>query len=404
MEWLKEDALSEINALKLKRLSTGKEVIDLSMINPDLAPARSLLDRLAELSIKPGNHRYAVSRGVRRLREAFTLKYSSAFKTELSPDRQVCVTMGTKDALPNALSCLRGLGYGNTVLLGSPFYPGHSSAARLAGFTPNFFEIHEDPQGTLASIKSALSSHPGSVVLTNFPNNPLGTTVTKEFWSALVELARSYRSFVLNDFVYGEMCFSSGKAASLLAAAQNDDPCAETYSLSKAYNVPGWRVGALLGHSGLVELLAHLKSHLDYGIFLPLQLASAAALAAPAEVVGATLGAYQARAKTAADCLTRAGFKVRQSEAGACVWAQLPERVRPHDQRASFALARNILAETGVAVSPGALFGEPWCGYLRLALVAPPERLRDCITRIQTFLENKEEGRIGALTSVQEAL
>jgi alanine-synthesizing transaminase len=371
--WLKDDPLDELRKLRGELVAEGRSLIDLSMINPDLPPPRVLMDRLMEASMKGGNHRYAVSRGVRKLREAFALKYQNTFGAKLNPESEICVTMGTKDAIATALQVLCVPGDG--VLLGMPAYPAYLSALKLARLTPSFFSLQKDEQAMLAEIGETLRKSTIKLIILNFPNNPTGIAVTKNFYTDLLKITAAHGAFVINDFVYGEMGFS-GALPSLLSAAASTDQVAETYSLSKAYNVCGWRVGAFLGNAEAVRSVARLKSLIDYGTFLPIQYAAAAALSAKEDLVGPTVRTYRQRLKLLVRLLTEAGFEVEMPSAGASVWVKLK------GSQAAGEYAKNLLQKEGIVLMPGELFGREFSSFVRIAAVAPEESLREVAARM----------------------
>jgi len=381
MEWLLNDPLESLNALKLARLEAGQEIFDLSMINPDLAPNRFLIDKLSEFAIKPNNHRYAVSRGVRRLREGFTQKYRQKFGIGLNPDTQVCVTMGTKDALPNLLSCIHSLGFAPKVLVGAPLYPGHLSALNLNRLEFECFKITSNEAEMLTEIEAKLKAGQFGTILLNFPNNPTGLTVSAQFVDSVLKLAERFSLFVVNDFVYAEMRFDQAAANSFLRAGSKARQI-EIYSLSKAYSIPGWRVAAALGDEEAIFRLSKLKSHLDYGIFLPIQYAAAAALSAKEDLVKANVAEYNQRVLFFKAVLERLGFVVQNPEAGAFIWAGLPECV-PLD---ALEFAKQLILASGVQVFPGVVFGAEFSRQLRFALVCSQGQLRRVASALSDFM------------------
>lgn len=389
--WLQEDKLSELQNSKQSIISSGGELFDVSMINPDIAPQRVILDKLVEASLKPQNHRYSVSRGIRRLREAFAGKYKVRFGALLDPDSEICVTMGTKDAVLDSLISLARPGM--SVLMGAPTYPAHLSAARLAGLNIRFFEISADEDQMLASISKQLAAAPICAILLNFPNNPTGVTVGREFYSRLGALLTTSQAFVLNDFVYGEMGFGV-QPSSLLAEEGLRTKAAEVYSLSKAYSVPGWRVAALCGSARLIRQVTRLKAHVDYGIFLPIQAASAYALSTKDDLVKPLTEQYNNRCNTLASGLARLGWSVSAPRAGACVWGRPPCEFA---SRGSLNLAKSLLLESGVLAMPGALFGEAYNEYLRFAAVIPEERIRQALGRMSRFSTQTSAARAGGM-------
>lgn len=377
------DYLRPLKLLQHQMLVDGKHVIDLSMVNPDLSPPRAVLDRLLESVTKPQNHRYAVSRGVRRLREAFALKYGSRFGLSLNPETEVCVCFGSKDATYHALKSL--ITQGDAVIVSSPSYPAHVSSITLAGGLVTPWECSTDPGEAAASLDRLLASSRARVVLLNFPSNPAGVAVSEEWWSSIADVCWRHSAAIINDFVYGEMCFSGKAGVSALRARERGVRCVEVYSLSKAYNVPGWRVGALVGDSQIVQAVARWKSHSDYGLFLPLQYAASVALTSTTDLVRPTVMAYDRRLKVLGTGLRNLGWDVQEPEAGACLWARYPAKIVPAGEvpkSGSVRVASEILRTTGVLVTPGIVFGDPWDGHVRFSAVVTEERMREVIAAL----------------------
>lgn len=378
------DYLRALKTLQHQMLVEGKQVFDLSMVNPDLPPPRAVLDRLLESVTKTQNHRYAVSRGVRRLREAFASKYSSRFGITLNPETEICVCLGSKDATYHALKSL--ISVGDAVVVSSPSYPAHVSSVTLVGGIVASWEYSVDPNEAAASLDRLLASSRARVVLLNFPSNPAGTVVSEEWWSAIADVCWRYGAAIINDFVYGEMCLSGQSAVSALTVRERGVRCVEVYSLSKAYNVPGWRVGALVGDTQIVQAVARWKSHSDYGLFLPLQYAAAVALTATQDLVRPTVMAYDRRLRVLAQGLTKLGWEVQVPQAGACLWARYPANILSNSdatmQSPSVRVAHELLRRTGVLVTPGVVFGEGWEGFVRFSAVVTEERIREVVAAL----------------------
>jgi alanine-synthesizing transaminase len=377
------DHLRTLKSLQHQMLVEGKPVFDLSMVNPDLSPPRAVLDRLLESVTKPQNHRYAVSRGVRRLREAFASKYASRFGVALNPDIEVCVCLGSKDATYHALKSL--ITAGDAVVVSSPSYPAHVSSVTLVGGTVAPWECSVDPSEAAASLDRILASSRARVVLLNFPSNPAGSVVSEEWWSAIADVCWRHGAAIINDFVYGEMCFSGEAGVSALRARERGVRCVEVYSLSKAYNVPGWRVGALVGDSQIVQAVARWKSHSDYGLFLPLQYAASVALTSTTDLVRPTVMSYDRRLKVLSSGLRNLGWGVQEPEAGACLWARYPANIVPDGdatKSCSVRVASEILRTTGVLVTPGIVFGDSWDSHVRFSAVVTEERMREVVTAL----------------------
>jgi alanine-synthesizing transaminase len=375
--------LDQLRELQGRRTAEGSTIWDLSMVNPDLSPPRAVLDRLLEAVTKNSNHRYAVSRGVRRLREAFSYKYKTRFQQELNPESQVCVCLGSKDATFHALRVL--LEPGDGVVVPTPTYPAHRSAVALASGRCITWEPSDSLEQSVQDLSLLLSSSKAKVLLLNFPSNPTGSIVSREWWYEIGKVCAAKAVTIVNDFVYGEMCFSGQAAESALWASEVGARCVEVYSLSKAYNVPGWRVGALVGDAKVVAAVARLKSHADYGLFLPLQYAATQALMSSEDIVAPTVQVYQRRLKVLSSGLQELGWRVVTPSAGACLWAQYPAQLAGDSvsSRCSVSVARHLLVEAGVVVGPGRVFGPNCDDWVRFAAVMNEERLRDVVSAIR---------------------
>lgn len=365
--------VDELQGRRLALIEAGETVIDLSMINPDLAPPRFALDRLIEASMKTSNHRYPVSRGIRKLREAFALKYQREFSVKVDPAQNVCVTMGSKDAVLQSLRVL--IRPGDRVLVPSPTYPSYLGFLSLLGASPIFYDVVADQQQMLAAIIKLLKEESPRGVILNFPHNPTGVYVDQDFYNELVSAANDSDVFLLNDFVYGELCFDrNSKPASLLSTETKSDRLVEVYSLSKAYSVPGWRVGAVLGSDKIVSAVARLKSVIDYGVFLPVQHAAAAALSSTEALAAEVAAQYNERSNFLCAALKKAGWEVFVPAAGASVWARLPASLG-----SGLEYCKNLLKEKHVLALPGEVFGGKYSDFVRFALVAPKEKLSEAI-------------------------
>lgn len=378
--WVEEDKLAALYASRREAEAAGQPVVDLSMINPDIPPARSLLDRLVEGTLKAKNHRYSVARGVRRLRDSLCAKYRHKFSVQLDAESDVCVSAGAKDGVVLALSaCAKP---GATVLMPAPLYPAHRAAARLCGLHTYLFEMYAEPSRTIQSIRDAARVAGACTIVLNYPNNPTGATVSSQFWSELGQLALEFNLTVINDFTYGELVYQNAAALSMLSDPVLKSRGVEVYSLSKAYSVPGWRIGGVLGCSPIVKRVAQLKAHLDYGAFLPLQIAAAYALSTSEDLAKGAREQYNMRATLVFRSLSSLGFQVKMPEAGCCVWARLPERCSLD----SFDFCSLILRRKGVMLMPGLVFGDGYTRYVRLALVAPEPELREVLRSVEEML------------------
>ena len=383
--WLYQDPIAEITALKRKLVLQGIDLVDLSMFNPDILPSAVALDALHEYSLKASNHRYAVSRGIRKLREAFAFLYAKKFSVTLDPESEICVCSGTKDGLIHVLHAL--VSPGDTVVVATPTYPMHVSAIKLARAQPAYFDITNGTEDQIISrLIEVLDQTKAKIVLLNFPNNPTGISVSDSFLKMLAQVTVERGVTVINDFVYGEMMHrtaNSGLLPSSLLTVRNINPnVLESYSLSKAYSVPGWRTGAILGNTTIVRSVARLKSHSDYGIFLPLQHAAAAVLTSPLELASAITGQYERRLRVLMTGLTELGWSFSRPTAGACLWARLPEGLRSYG---AAQVCRSLLEHHHLLITPGELYGSGFEEFVRFALVVSEEKIHDVVGKIKEF-------------------
>lgn len=382
---LRKNILGPLHTIQRELLAKGVQFYDLSMINPDLPPPRLLQDRLVEASLQSRNHRYAVAKGVRRLRHAFTEKYYRRFGVELDAEKHVCVTLGAKDAAVQIFYALATAPKLTKVLFGAPTYPAHLSAAQLNGIEPLFFDLSRNEEVMLDRIQSRLKAEDITLLFLNFPNNPTGISVTDAFFERVLRLAQEHGVVVVNDFVYGEMGLGDTKPVSLLGAQgvlQDYSGAVEIYSMSKAYSIPGWRVGAVLGDRTLVEKISVLKAHLDYGTFLPIQYAAAAALSYEQDLTADTVQMYASRCRRLVDGLLRLGWNLTPPQAGPFVWARIPKSF-PFE--GSIAFAESLLREVGVLVMPGDLFGDQCSNFIRFSLVVGEDQIASVLERLEEF-------------------
>ncbi len=385
---LGHDHLQSLKVLQHSLLLEGHPICDLSMVNPDLAPPRVVLDRLLESVTKPANHRYAVSRGVRRLREAFSVKYTKRFGIGLDPESEVCVCLGSKDATFQTLRSL--VRVGDNVVVGAPSYPAHISAVSLVGANYVPWQYSCEPSEAASTLEEVLRTSKARVVVLNLPANPTGAVVDGDWWKAVGRVCQRFDTTIVNDFVYGEMCFSGKPAASALIVRESGARCVEVYSLSKAYNVPGWRVGAILGDAEVVRAVSRLKSHSDYGLFLPLQYAATVALTATEDLVRSTVAAYERRVRVLATGLKSLGWEVLEPKAGASLWCRYPAYLTLPQEGAqkpvSVHVAERLLRQASVLVTPGIVFGSDFDAFVRFAAVVPEERLRDVVSALHNLM------------------
>lgn len=376
--WFLEEQINELGDIKRTLLSRGEDLIDLSMINPDLKPPQIGIEKLTEAVIKQTSHRYAVSRGIRKLRDAFSQRYKRIFGVSFDSDSEVCATGGTKDALLLSISTF--VKSEGKVLIGTPTYPVYRSAIAMSGLEPVFFSIQKNEDRMLQEISQVLIDHNISFIILNFPNNPTGITVTESFYFKLFSVCEKHDVFVFNDFVYGEMVYDRPSAYSLFSCENFKKRGIESYSLSKAFSVPGWRSGALVGEKNLIKKISLLKSRLDYGTFLPVQLASASLLGTDIEIVQNIREIYLSRANSLVTGLNKMGWSAFKPKAGVSIWVKVPEEFRD-----GYSFAKKALKEAYVACLPGSFFGEKYQAFVRFALVVSEDRLSEVVRRLSSI-------------------
>jgi len=380
-------AFAEIDALKRQLRRDGVDVIDLGFGNPDIPSPQVAVDKLTEAAAKPRNHRYSMTKGIPKLREAVAHLYDRRFDVRLDFENEICATIGAKEGFSHLMFAL--LGPGDTALVPAPSYPIHMFAPAFAGATVAQVAMgpEEDVLANLDGAYQATRPRP-RVVITSFPHNPTTTIVEADFMQALVDFARARELVVVHDFAYADIAFDGHKPPSILAAEGAKDVAVELYTLTKGYSMPGWRVGFLVGNAEVVAGLGRLKSYLDYGTFQPIQIAATVAMRDdeyPVEVCEL----YRSRRDALCDGLARIGWEVPRPRGTMFVWAPIPDAFRP---LGSHAFALRLLREAGVSVSPGAGFGPGGDGHVRFALVENEQRIGQAIRGIRRVLEGAGVG------------
>jgi alanine-synthesizing transaminase len=379
---------------------SGEQVIDLSQLNPTIPPPQLAIDALVQASLVPHNHRYSASSGISSLRETFAKYYLSKFNSNLDHNSEVVVTSGTKEAVIHLMMCM--LSPGDSILVPVPAYPVHTAAAALLGVSfvgvplwsnyQSFYEqngvLSADSEYFFSRLKNRfLQTWPRpKVILTSFPHNPTTTIVTKSFYERLIEFSNQYNCFIINDFAHGDLFFEKNKSISFLSLENAKNYGAEIYSLSKGFCLPGWRVGAALGHAEVLNALKSLKSYSDFGIFQPLQIAATKVLT---EEISNKVGylneiveTYSNRRKLICAGLRDLGWKINDSKATPFVWAQIPEQFENID---SSNFCKNLLEEYQVALFPGTAFDSEQVGCVRISLIENESKLREAVKRISIF-------------------
>ena len=368
-----------VNDLKAQARARGEDIIDFGMGNPDKPAPQHIIDKLVEAAQRPDTHRYSVSRGIPRLRKAVCDWYQRKFDVTLDPDSETIVTIGSKEGLAHL--ALATVGPGDAILVPNPAYPIHPYGFVISGADIQHVPLVEGGDFFAELEKSVKDSWPKPKMLVlNFPGNPTTQCVDLEFFERVIAFAKEHEIWVVHDLAYGEITFDGYKAPSILQVPGAKDVAVEFYTLSKTYNMPGWRVGFMSGNKTLVAALARMKSYLDYGMFTPIQIAAIAALDGPQDCVDEVVATYKSRRDVLCDGLNAIGWKVEKPKATMFVWAKIPEKYR---EMGSLEFTKKLLQEAKVAVSPGIGFGEYGDDHVRFGLIENEHRTRQAVRGIR---------------------
>ncbi len=370
-----------VNERKAQLRAEQLDVIDLGMGNPDGSTPEVVINKLAEAARNPRNHRYSMSRGIPRLREEIVRRYAANYGVKLDPEKEAIVTIGAKDAAAHLLFAV--IGPGDAVVSPNPAYPIHQYGVLMAEGTARLL-----PMPTPAEFLNRLEDlfRKGQprpkLILISFPHNPTTHCVDLDFFRAVITLAREHGAMVVHDFAYADLCFDGYRAPSILQVEGATDVAVEFFSMSKSYNMAGWRVGFCLGNAKMIAALARIKSYLDYGVFQPIQIASIVALRECEEETHKICSLYQTRRDVLVDGLCRAGWPVERPRGTMFLWAPIPERFQ---SLGSLEFSKQLLDNALVAVSPGIGFGPMGEGYVRFALVENDQRIRQATRNIKRW-------------------
>jgi alanine-synthesizing transaminase len=374
-----------VNEMKAKLRAAQYDVVDFGMGNPDGATPRPVVAKLVEAARNPRNHRYSVSRGIPNLRHEICRRYARNYGVELDSDSEAIVTIGSKDALAHLLFAV--VGPGDRVVTPAPCYPIHQygvlmaegEAVPLPADRPDEFlnRLEDQYKGPGAKPK---------LILVNYPHNPTTTTVELDFFQNLVALAHKHGAMIVHDFAYADLGFDGYKAPSILQVEGAKDVAVEIFSMTKSYNMAGWRVGFCLGNQRMIHALSRIKSYLDYGNFQPIQIASIIALRDCEAEVPKICNVYEKRRNLLIEGLNQAGWPVEPPKASMFVWAPIP---RPARTLGSLQFSKLLLQRALVAVSPGIGFGEFGEGHVRFALIENHHRTRQAVRSIKEFLREE---------------
>ncbi len=368
---------ARLNRVMYEKRRAGDDVIDLGMGNPSDPPEEMVMEKLVEAARDPKNHGYSES--LLNLRREVASKYFKQFGVRLDPEHEVLTCLGSKDGFSHM--CLALMGPGDTAIIPAPSYPAHLFAVALAAGNQILLDVYDSEEllSNIAYTCQHLYPKP-KLLIVNYPHNPSATTVEPEFYVEVVKLAKRYGFMVISDLAYADVAFDGYRTPSFLAAPGAIDVGVEFTTMSKGYNMAGWRVGFCAGNPEMVRALATIKSYYDYGMFRPIQIAAIMALRHTDAAVESQAQIYQRRRDVLCDGLQRLGWPITRPKATMFVWAKIPEPWA--SQMGSVDFAMKLMEEADVSASPGAGFGPSGEGFLRLALVENEERLRQAVRQI----------------------
>jgi alanine-synthesizing transaminase len=379
---------AEVNEMKARARAAGDDIIDLGMGNPDVPTPQHIVDKLTEVVRDPKTHRYSSSRGITGLRRAQAAYYGRRFGVDLDPDKEIIVTLGSKEGLANLATAVTSPG--DVILVPNPSYPIHQFGFVIAGAVVRNVPVKPDEDFLSALDRAVRHSVPKPTALVlNYPNNPTTELASIDFYRDVVDFCRRHEIYIFSDLAYAEIYFDTPPPPSILQVAGAREIAVEFTSMSKTYSMPGWRIGFAVGNKKLISALARIKSYLDYGAFTPIQVAATAALNGPQECVDEIRTLYQERRDVLIHGLEAAGWPIPSPTATMFAWAPLPPGMR---DLGSLEFSKLLLQEAKVAVAPGVGFGEHGDGYVRIALVENRHRSRQAIRNIKQFLLKYQKG------------
>jgi len=395
VERLPKYVFAEVNDIKMAERRAGKDVIDFSMGNPDGDTPEHIRAKLVESAEKTKTHGYSVSKGIPKLLKAIADWYERRYDCKLDPETECVATMGSKEGYAHLTYAITNPG--DVAVVPDPTYPIHEYSFILAGgnvvkFGIEFdehYRVNEDHFFENLNRVFMESSPKPKYVLVNFPHNPTTATVTPEFYTRLVAMAKEKRFYIISDIAYGDITFDGYKTPSIMSVPGAKDVAVESFTLSKSYNMAGWRVGFFVGNKKLIGALQKIKSWLDYGMFTPIQVAATVALNGDQQCVRDITDKYNHRQEVLIEAFARAGWHIQKNEASMFSWAKIPECAA---HLGSLEFSKRLLTEAGVAVAPGIGFGEFGEGYVRIALIENDNRIRQAARNIKEFLKQFQDG------------
>ena len=375
-----------VNELKMQERRRGEDIIDFGMGNPDQPAPQHVIDKLVEASQRKDTHRYSMSRGIPRLRRAICNWYKQRYDVDLDPESEAIVTLGSKEGLAHLAMAI--MDKGDAVLVPNPAYPIHPYGFILGGADVRHVPIGPGIDFFIELEIAVRNTWPRpKLLLLNFPSNPTTQCVELDFFEKVIEFAKKHQLWVVQDFAYADIVYDGYKAPSILQVKGAKDMAVEFFSLSKSYNMPGWRVGFMVGNQTLVHALARIKSYLDYGMFTPIQVAAIKALEGDQQCVKDIVSVYRARRDVLCEGLSSIGWQVEKPRATMFVWAEIPEHYKA---MGSLEFSKKLLLDAKVAASPGIGFGEYGDQHCRFALIENEHRTRQAIRGIRAMFKKDE--------------
>ena len=386
IERLPPYVLGIVNELKYDARRRGEDIIDFGLGNPDMPTPKHIVDKLIEASQKEANHRYSVSKGIYKLRLAITDWYKRNHDVDLDPNSEAIATIGSKEGIAHLALAITSPG--DSVLVPTPTYPIHTYAFILANGDVIHVPLSADVDFFDALLDAFKRNWPRpKVMIINFPHNPTTLVVGIDFFEKVVDFAKEHNLIVIHDFAYGDIVFDGYKAPSFLQVPGAKDVGIEFFTLSKSYNMPGWRVGFAVGNAEIINALARIKSYQDYGMFQPIQIAATVALNGPRDCVEEICETYRSRRDVLCESLNRIGWKVTPPKATMMVWAEIPDRFK---KMGSLEFCKKLLDTAKVAVAPGIGFGEGGDHFVRFSLVENEHRIRQAVRGIERYFKGTE--------------
>ena len=361
---------SVVNELKYSARRRGDDIIDFGMGNPDQPTPKHIVEKLMESSVQGKNHRYSISAGLPKLKLAISDWYKKNYNVSIDPDTETIVTIGSKEGLSHLMIAM--LSPGEVVLVPAPCYPIHSFSVLIARGDIRAYDSFEEEEMIESILKGIKKNPKPKALIISFPSNPTTQTVNIEFFNRIVEIAKENKIVVIHDFAYADICFDGYKAPSFLQAVGAKDIGVESFSMSKSYNMAGWRVGFMTGNKEIISALKRVKSYLDYGIFQPIQISAITALNETRDCVEQAAETYRTRRNRLIDSFSKSGWKINKPDATMFVWAEIPDKYK---HLGSLEFSKKLITDCNVAVSPGIGFGKNGDNFVRFALIENEQRI-----------------------------